>query len=120
MDKNIGENVGSVKIADDVVAMIAAIAATEVDGVREMYSGNIPSELMSRVGVNKLSRGVKVNVCGKKVHVELAVVVEYGYNIQTLSEKVQNRVKTEIGNMTELEVVDVNVTIAGVHIPQNR
>ena len=77
MEKKTDETIGSVRIADDVVAMIAGIAATEVEGVFSM-AGNITNELMSRVGMNKLSKGVKVEMMGKRVHVDLAVVLEYG------------------------------------------
>ena len=57
---------------------------------------------------------------GKRVHVDLAVVLEYGYNIPATCQKVQNRVRSAIENMTALEVVNINIRIAGVHIPQNR
>lgn len=119
MEKKTDETIGSVRIADDVVAMIAGIAATEVEGVFYM-AGNITNELMSRVGMNKLSKGVKVEMMGKRVHVDLAVVLEYGYNIPATCQKVQNRVRSAIENMTALEVVNINIRIAGVHIPQNR
>lgn len=119
MEKKTDETIGSVRIADDVVAMIAGIAATEVEGVFSM-AGNITNELMSRVGMNKLSKGVKVEMMGKRVHVDLAVVLEYGYNIPATCQKVQNRVQSAIENMTALEVVNINIRIAGVHIPQNR
>ena len=119
MEKKTDETIGSVRIADDVVAMIAGIAATEVEGVFSM-AGNITNELMSRVGMNKLSKGVKVEMMGKRVHVDLAVVLEYGYNIPATCQKVQNRVRSAIENMTALEVVNINIRIAGVHIPQNR
>ena len=107
------ENLGSVQIADEVVAMIASLAATEVDGVSAM-GGNITNELMSRVGVKNLTRGVKVEVTGSSVKVELVVLLEYGYNIPATSQKVQERVKNAIENMTGLAVTDVNIRIAGV------
>ncbi|HJB90949.1 MAG TPA: Asp23/Gls24 family envelope stress response protein [Candidatus Eisenbergiella merdigallinarum] len=109
------ENLGSVQIADEVVAMIASLAATEVDGVSAM-GGNITNELMSRVGVKNLTRGVKVEVIGSSVKVELVVLLEYGYNIPATSQKVQERVKNAIENMTGLAVTDVNIRIAGVNM----
>ncbi len=114
-----GENTGTVKIADDVVAMIAGIAATEVDGVAAM-AGNISHEFMSKVGVKNLKKGVKVDVIGKKVTVDLALIMEYGYNIPATSRKVQERVKNAIENMTGLEVSDVNIRIAGVNMQKDR
>ena len=112
-------NIGTVKIADDVVAMIAGIAATEVEGVCAM-AGNITGELMSKVGVNKLSKGVKVDVLENNVTVDLALTMEYGYNIPATCQKVQSKVKTAIENMTGLNVVDVNIRIAGVNMQKTK
>lgn len=107
------EKIGSVKIADDVVAMIAALAATEVDGVAAM-AGNMTNELLSRVGVRNLAKGAKVEVLNKKVKVDIAITVEYGYNIPSTCQSVQTKVKNAIENMTGLEVTDVNIRIAGI------
>lgn len=109
------DNIGVVQIADDVVAMITSLAATEVEGVSAM-AGNITNELMSKVGVKSLTKGVKVEVFGKTVVVDLAIMVEYGYNIPAISQKVQQKVKAAIENMTGLEVTDVNIRIAGVNV----
>ncbi|MDE7232018.1 MAG: Asp23/Gls24 family envelope stress response protein [Lachnospiraceae bacterium] len=113
------EKAGTVKIADDVVAMIAALAATEVDGVASM-SGNLTNELLSRVGVKGLSRGARVEVSGKKVKAELAITMEYGYNIPTTCQRVQAKVKSAIENMTGLEVLDVNIRIAGINVTREK
>ena len=107
------ENIGAVKIADDVVAMIAGLAATEVEGVSAM-AGNVPNELMSKVGMKKLTKGVKVDVFERHVTVDLAILMEYGYNIPATCQKVQAKVKAAIENMTGLNVTDVNIRIAGV------
>ncbi len=109
------EDLGTVKIADDVVAMIAGLAATEVEGVAAM-AGNISHELMSKMGVKGLTKGVRVEVIGKRVKAELVLIVEYGYNIPAVSQKVQERVKSTVENMTGLEVSDVDVRIAGVNM----
>ena len=77
------ENVGSVQIADDVVAIIASLAATEIEGVNAM-AGNISNELMSKVGVKNLTRGVKVEVLNGNVRVDLAVTMEYGTGISVV------------------------------------
>jgi uncharacterized alkaline shock family protein YloU len=108
------EALGAVKIADDVVAMIAGLAATEIDGVSAM-AGNITNELMSKVGMKNLAKGVKVEILGKRVKVDMAIIVDYGYNIPAISGKVQLKVKTAIENMTGLSVTDVNLRIAGVN-----
>lgn len=109
------ENAGAVQIADDVVAMIAGIAATEVEGVSAMV-GNITNELMSKVGMKKLTKGVKVNVLENTVSVDLAINIEYGYSIPATSTQVQEKVKNAIENMTGLCVTDVNVRIAAVNM----
>ncbi len=109
------ENVGVVQIADDVVAMIASLAATEVEGVNAM-AGNITNELMSKAGVKKLTKGVRVVVQEGKVRVDLAVTMEYGYNIPATCGQVQAKVKAAIENMTGLTCSDVNIRIAGVRV----
>ena len=110
---------GTVKIADDVVAMIASLAASEVDGVSAMV-GNITNELMSKVGVKNLTKGVKVEVFEKEVRCDIAVTLEYGYNIPATCQKVQEKVKSAIENMTGLTVTDVNIRIAGVNMQKGK
>ena len=104
-----------VKIADEVVAIIAALAATEVDGVASM-AGNITNELISRLGMKNLSKGVKVDVLEGVVTVSLALNLKYNYSIMDVSAKVQERVKNAVENMTGLEVADVNIRVAGVEM----
>lgn len=113
------ENIGAVQIADDVVAMIASLATREVEGVSAM-AGNMTGELMSKVGIKNLKKGVKVDILEKNVTVDLAVTVEYGYNIPATCQKVQAKVKNAIENMTGLNVADVNIRIAGVNMQKNK
>ena len=113
MDANLGE----VKIADEVVAIIAGLAAMEVDGVASM-AGNATRELISKLGMKSLSKGVRVDVLEGIVTVMMALNLKYGYNIKSTTVKVQEKVKTAIENMTGLEVADVNIRIAGVEIPE--
>jgi uncharacterized alkaline shock family protein YloU len=107
------EGIGEVKIADEVVAIIAALAATEVNGVASM-AGNVTNELVSKLGAKSLSRGVKLTVLENVVTVDLSLNIEFGKNILETSKKVQERVKSAIENMTGLEVADVNIHIANV------
>lgn len=107
------EKVGVVQIADDVIEVIAGLAATEVEGVSAM-AGNITNDLLKKVGGKSLSKGVKVEVVNGQVTVELAVVMGYGYNIPTTCGKIQEKVKSTIENMTGLTVSNVNIRIAGV------
>lgn len=108
-------NAGEVKIADEVVAIIAALAATEVEGVASM-AGNITNELISKLGMKNLSKGVKVDVLEGVVTVSLALNLKYNYSIMDISTKVQEKVKAAIENMTGLDVADVNIKIAGVEM----
>ena len=108
-------SMGEVKIADEVVGIIAALAATEVEGVASM-AGNITNELISRLGMKNLSKGVKVDVLDGVVTVSLALNMKYNYSIMDVSAKVQEKVKSAVENMTGLEVADVNVKVAGVEM----
>ena len=108
-------SMGEVKIADEVVAIIAALAATELEGVASM-AGNITNELISRLGMKNLSKGVKVDVLEGVVTVSLALNMKYNYSIMDVSAKVQEKVKSAVENMTGLEVADVNVKVAGVEM----
>ena len=108
-------NIGTVQIADDVVAIIAGLAATEVQGVSSM-AGNITKEIISKLGVKNLSKGVRVTVEEGKVCVDVSINVEYGYAVTDVSYKVQEKVKAAIENMTGLNVTEVNVKIAGVSL----
>lgn len=109
------KNIGVVQIADDVVAMIASLATTEVEGVSAM-AGNITNELMGKVGMKKLTKGVRVDVMENNVTVDLVMTVEYGYNIPATCQQVQTKVKAAIENMTGLNCTDVNIRIAGVKV----
>ena len=109
------DRIGEVQIADEVVAIIAGLAATEVEGVDSM-AGNITNELISRLGMKNLSKGVKVDVLEGVVTVSLALNMKYNYSIMDVSAKVQEKVKSAVENMTGLEVADVNVKVAGVEM----
>lgn len=112
-------NVGEVQIADDVVAMIASLAATEITGVYPA-AGNITNELMSKVGMKKLTKGVRVDLQESGVTVDLAITMDYGYNIPATCQQVQGKVKTAIENMTGLTCNNVNIRIAGVNMKKDK
>ena len=113
------DNLGEVNIADEVVTIIAGLAATEIDGVSSM-AGNITNELVSRLGRKNLAKGVKVDVVDGSVTVDVALNIAYGYAIPDISAKVQENVKTAIETMTGLEVNAVNVRIASVDMGSSR
>jgi uncharacterized alkaline shock family protein YloU len=108
--------VSEVKIADDVVATIAGLAATEVEGVASM-AGNMTNELVGKLGYKNSSKGVKISVIDDHVTVDLSLNMKYGYSIPKISATVQDKVRDAIENMTGLIVDEVNIKIAGVEAP---
>ena len=104
---------GEIQISDEVVATIAGLAATEVEGVASM-AGNLTNELIGKLGIKNLSKGVKVLVTGRSVDVDLALHIKYNYSIVKVSKDVQERVKNAIESMTGLEVAMVNINIVNV------
>lgn len=107
------DQVGDVRVADEVVAIIAGLATTEVEGVSSM-AGNITNEIVSKLGMKNLSKGILVEVMENEVKVDVAINISYGYSIPEVSSKVQDKMKTAIENMTGLNVAVVNVRIASV------
>lgn len=112
-------NMGQVQIADEVVAIIAGLAATEVEGVASM-AGNITNELVSKLGKKSLSKGIRVKVEDGIVNVNVALNIAYGYSVPKTCKKVQEKVKTAIENMTGLEVEKVDIQIANVSISKEK
>ena len=112
-------NMGQVQIADEVVAIIAGLAATEVEGVASM-AGNITNELVSKLGKKSLSKGIRVKVEDGIVSVNVALNIAYGYSVPKTCKKVQEKVKAAIENMTDLEVEKVDIQIANVSISKEK
>lgn len=108
-------NRGEIIIADEVIAVITGLAAMEVDGVASL-AGNATRELISKIGIKTLSKGVKVDVLEDVVTIDAALNLKYGFNIKTVSEKVQEKVKVAVENMTGLKVADVNIRVAGIEV----
>lgn len=98
------DGLGEVQIAEEVITIIAGLAATEVEGVCSM-GGNITKELVSRLGMKNLSKGVRIEVDEEdKVQVYVTINIAYGYAIPEVSRNVQEKIKSAIENMTGLEV----------------
>lgn len=103
-----------IKIADDVVAVIAGVAVSEVPGVAEMaggFAGGI-TEVLS--GKKNLAKGIKVEVGDKETKIDVNIIVEYGVRIPDVAFEIQNRVKKSVETMTGLTVTEVNVHVQGV------
>lgn len=106
---------GEVIIADEVIAVITGLAAMEVEGVASM-AGNATKELISKLGIKSLSKGVSVEVRDNVVVIDATVNLKYGYNIKAVSQKVQEKIKMAVENMTGLTVAGVNVRVAGIEV----
>lgn len=107
-------NHGTVNIADDVLGVIASIAAAEIEGIKDL-SGTLSEEVMSKIGKKTLHKGVQVEIIEGKVHVQLNIIVDYGTKIHEVSAQVQENVKIAIESMTGLEVEMVNVSVEGIN-----
>lgn len=107
---------GSIRIADEVVAIIAGLAATEIKGVAGM-SGGLAGGIAEMLGRKNLSKGVKVEVGEKEAAVDMFLIVEYGVRIPDVAIRIQENVKGAIESMTGLNVVEVNIHIQGVVFP---
>ena len=109
------EQNSGIQIADDVVAVIAGVAVSEVPGVAGMsggFAGGI-TEVLS--GKKNLAKGIKVDKTDDVVKIDVNIIVEYGSRIPDVAFEIQNRVKKSVENMTGLKVEEVNVHVQGVN-----
>ena len=106
-------DLGVIQIADEVVAIIAGLAATEVEGVSSM-AGNITNELVAKLGMKNLAKGVKVELLDDNVIVSVAINVAFETSVPDVSRKVQEKIISAVETMTGLHVAEVNVKIAGI------
>lgn len=110
----------NIKISDDVIEVIAGVAANEVPGVSEMtggFAGGI-SEIFS--GKKNMAKGIKATIDESKVSIDVNIIVEYGARIPDVAFEIQKRVKKAVENMTGLTVTDVNVHVQGVATPNTK
>ena len=113
------EEIGKVIISDEVFSLSAGLAAMEVEGVNSM-AGNITRELVAKLAMKNLAKGVKVEDQNESVTVYMSLNIDFGYNIPQVSAKVQERVKASVENMTGFHVETVNIKIAGVIVNRDR
>ena len=114
------ENNTNIKIADDVISVIAGVAVSEVPGVAQMsggFAGGI-SEVLS--GKKNLAKGIKVDSGEKETKIDVSIIVEYGVRIPDIAFEIQNRVKKAVETMTGLTVVAVNIHIQGINTEDNK
>lgn len=109
---------GEIKTSEEVVSIIAGLAATEVDGVSSL-AGNIGNVLVSKIGMKSLKQGIQVDIEDGEVKINAVLNITYGYDIPDTSAKVQERIKSTVETMTGLKVSVVNVRITGVDMAGN-
>ncbi len=119
MENNTGavNEAGAVKIASEVVTVIASMAAMEVKGVAGM-SGGFTDDIVEKFGVKSSNKGIKVQVGETETSIDLFLNVEYGVKIPDVAWEVQQSVKKAVETMTGLRVVEVNIHIQGINIPK--
>ena len=109
----INNEFGAIRIADEVVATVAGLAAAEVEGVASM-SGGWSTDLVEKLGRKSYGKGIKVEVIDEQTKIDIFIVVEFGFQIPDVAENVQKEVKMAVETMTGLTVSAVNVHIVGV------
>ena len=110
---DIPEEVGSVKVADEVISIVAGLAAIEVPGIADM-SGGIRGGINDMLGKQNFSKGIKVTPNGKTVVIDVYVYIKYGYSIPDVAIALQEKVKEAVENMTGYEVTSVNIMVEGI------
>lgn len=116
-DISVSNESGSVRISDDVVAVIAGLAAMEIDGVAGM-SGGLAGGIAEMLGRKNLSKGVKVEVGEREAAIDMYIIVEFGVRIPDIAIQVQDKVKKAVESMTGLNVVEINVHVQGIAFQQ--
>jgi uncharacterized alkaline shock family protein YloU len=106
-------DLGVIRIADEVVSTVAGLAAVEVEGVASM-SGGWGTDLVEKLGKKNLGKGIKVDATGEQTIIDIFIVIEFGYAIPKVAENVQKEVKLAVESMTGLIVAAVNVHVVSV------
>jgi uncharacterized alkaline shock family protein YloU len=104
-----------IRIAEEVIETIVGIAASEVDGVAAL-SGSFADGLVGVLGRKNVRKGVKVQLDGEKVSVDVSIIVDYGCKIHDVARCIQNKVRESVRNMTGMEVTDIVVNVVGINI----
>lgn len=114
---NSEEKLGELKVIDEVVAIIAGLAAVEVEGVSSM-SGGLTGGIAETLGIRNLSKGIKVDVKDEKATVDIYIIVEFGARIPEVAWNIQEKVKRIVEKITGMNIVEVNIHVQGVNIPK--
>lgn len=111
------EEYGRITFADEVVAIIAGLAAAEIEGVAAM-SGGFTGGFTEMLGMKNLSKGVKVEIGEKEAAIDLYLIVKYGVRVPEMAWEIQENVKKTVETMTGLKVVEVNVHVQGINFEE--
>ncbi|MEW6097082.1 MAG: Asp23/Gls24 family envelope stress response protein [bacterium] len=109
-------NLGSVKVSNEVIATIAGVAATQVNGVVGMSEGIVDGIAKLLTGAQQVTKGVKVDLGNEEVNLDVSIIVKYGVSIPEIATKVQENIKKAVESMTGLKAVKVNLYIQGVQV----
>ena len=114
---NNNENLGELKVTNEVIAIIAGLATVEIDGVYSM-SGGLSGGIAQVLGIKNLSKGIKVDIKGKKVEVNIYIIAEFGARIPDVAWNIQEKVKKVVEKMTGVQIIEVNIHVQGINIPK--
>jgi len=109
---------GQIKIAPEVISLIASLAVSEVPGVSDL-SGGFTGDMLEKVGVKSPAKGIKVQLGENEVLIDTSIVVEYGVSIPDVAKEVQRKVKVSVETMTGINVTQVNVHVQGVNFQKD-
>lgn len=111
------EALGRLEVTDDVIAIIAGLAAVEVEGVFSM-SGGITGGIADVLGIRNLSKGIRVESKEEKIYIDIYIIAEFGARIPEVAWNIQERVKNKVENMTGMRVMEANIHVQGINIPK--
>ncbi len=115
IDEQEKKEANGIKISNDVIAVIAGVAVSEVSGVASMSGGFAGGITEAIKGKKNLAKGIKVEATEKEAKIDVNIIVEFGSRIPDVAFEIQNRVKKAVENMTGIKVTDVNVNVQGVN-----
>lgn len=111
------ENLGSLKVTDDVIAIIAGLATVEVEGVYSM-SGGLTGGIAEVLGIKNLSKGIKVETKEDNIYINIYIIAEFGARIPEVAWNIQEKVKKTVERMTGKRVMEANIHVQSVNIPK--
>ncbi|MBN2557642.1 MAG: Asp23/Gls24 family envelope stress response protein [Clostridia bacterium] len=112
-----GEHLGTLRVTDEVIAIIAGLAAVEVDGVYSM-SGGLSGGIAEVLGIKNLSKGIKVETRAGKIYINIYIIAEFGARIPEVAWNIQEKVKKTVERMTGMKVAEANIHVQSVNIPR--